>query len=287
MTEKWREEHPDVESAEVLLERIHRERKSEKTKNKYSFKITSELDNRYIDFEVPLGWIKTNVDTISLYIVDCPYSTPKWSDSGKVCLRTTNFLPNKLIIDEARYVSQSTFEKRIERLKPQKNDVLYSREGGILGVACLLDIEDDVCLGQRMMMFRTGEFVSSKYLTFFLNSPLILSHVDNLIGGSAAPHINIRDIKKYLFPLPPLEEQKEIVRQVDKLFALADKLETHYQNAKGRIDKLSQSVLTKAFRGELVPQDPNDEPAEKLLERIMEEKARLSRSTQRPRRKTN
>jgi len=72
-------------------------------------------------------------------------------------------------------------------------------------------------------------------------------------------------------PLPPLEEQKEIVRQVEKLFTLADKLEIHYQNAKARIDKLPQSILAKAFRGELMSQDPNDEPAEKLLERINEE----------------
>jgi len=58
-------------------------------------------------------------------------------------------------------------------------------------------------------------------------------------------------------------------------------LEIHYQNAKARIDKLSQSVLAKAFRGELVPQDPNDEPAEKLLERIMEEKIKMEEALKR------
>jgi type I restriction enzyme S subunit len=174
-----------------------------------------------------------------------------------------------------KYVSQSTYEKRIERLKPQKNDVLYSREGGILGIACILDIEEDVCLGQRMMLFRISSYVDNKYFTYYLNSPIILVHVKNLIGGSAAPHINIRDIKKYPFPLPSLEEQKEIVKQVEKLFAWADKVEAHYQKAKEQVDKLTQSVLAKAFRGELVPQDPNDEPAEKLLERILKEKAKM------------
>ena len=75
--------------------------------------------------------------------------------------------------------------------------------------------------------------------------------------------------------LPPLDEQKEIVRQVDKLFALADKVEDHYRKARARVDALAQSVLAKAFRGELVPQDPGDEPAEKLLQRIKEEKAKM------------
>jgi type I restriction enzyme S subunit len=90
----------------------------------------------------------------------------------------------------------------------------------------------------------------------------------------------------YPFPLPPLEEQHEIVRQVEKLFSLADKLDLHYQKAKARTDKLSQSVLAKAFRGELVPQDPNDEPAEKLLVRILEEKKKLTSGASRKRGKT-
>lgn len=224
---------------------------------------------------MPDGWKRTNINAVSLYIVDCLHSTPKWTDSGKLCLRTTNLLPNKLKLDEVRYVSQATYEKRIERLKPKKNDILYSREGGILGIACILDIEEGVCLGQRMMMFRPGVNVDNRFFTFYLNSPLVLVHVGNLIGGSAAPHINIRDIKRCPFPLPPLEEQKKIVHQVDKLFALADKVEGHYKKAKASVDKLSQSVLAKAFRGELVPQDPDDEPAEKLLKRIMAEKVKM------------
>ena len=89
------------------------------------------------------------------------------------------------------------------------------------------------------------------------------------------PRINTTQLKNTPIPLPSLQEQKEIVRQVDKLFTFADKLQLRYKKAKEYIVKLPQSVLAKAFRGELVPQDPNDEPAEKLLERIKEEKARL------------
>ncbi len=100
-------------------------------------------------------------------------------------------------------------------------------------------------------------------------------------------NLNQKVLANTPFPLPPLSEQKEIVRQVDKLFALADKLEIHYQNAKVHIDKLSQSVLAKTFRGELVPQDPNDEPAEKLLERIMEEKAKMEGTLKVARKKTS
>ncbi|MCK5190022.1 MAG: restriction endonuclease subunit S, partial [Methylococcales bacterium] len=69
-----------------------------------------------------------------------------------------------------------------------------------------------------------------------------------------------KHLKKYPIRIPPLEEQKEIARRVESLFTLADTVEKQYQQAKHRTDKLTQSILAKAFRGELVPQDPNDEP---------------------------
>ena len=85
-----------------------------------------------------------------------------------------------------------------------------------------------------------------------------------------------QDAPKYKdFILPPLEEQNEIVKRVEMLFKTADEIEARYKKAKKYVDKLTQSILAKAFRGELVPQDPNDEPAEKLLERIMEEREKV------------
>ena len=73
-------------------------------------------------------------------------------------------------------------------------------------------------------------------------------------------------------PIPPTAEQQEIVRRVEALFKIADRIEERYQRAKAQVDKLTQSILAKAFRGELVPQDPNDEPASVLLERIKHQK---------------
>jgi type I restriction enzyme, S subunit len=74
------------------------------------------------------------------------------------------------------------------------------------------------------------------------------------------------------FPVPPLEEQHEIVRRVETLFAKADRIEAQYQKARQEVDRLTPALLAKAFRGELVPQDPNDEPASILLERVKAEK---------------
>ena len=81
----------------------------------------------------------------------------------------------------------------------------------------------------------------------------------------------------------PLIEQQEIVRRVEALFKKADEIEARYKKAKTFVDKLTQSILAKAFRGELVPQDPNDEPASKLLERIKSERQGSSRKNMRKR----
>ncbi len=82
--------------------------------------------------------------------------------------------------------------------------------------------------------------------------------------------------------IPQLEEQQEIVSRVEKLFTLADALEAKYKKAIQRVEKIEQSVLAKAFRGELADPDPNDEPAAVLLKRLHEEKAKLE-STKKPR----
>jgi type I restriction enzyme S subunit len=91
--------------------------------------------------------------------------------------------------------------------------------------------------------------------------------------GSAVNNLLLSAIKEFPIPLPPGDEQKEIVRRVESLFAYADRLEARYNAARAQIEKLTPALLAKAFRGELVPQDPNDEPASELLARIVATKA--------------
>jgi type I restriction enzyme, S subunit len=86
-------------------------------------------------------------------------------------------------------------------------------------------------------------------------------------------------------PLPPLEEQHEIARRVEQLFALADALEAKYANARAHVTGLEQALLAKAFRGELAAPDPHDEPAEVLLQRILAAKAQIEAGSKKSRQK--
>lgn len=94
----------------------------------------------------------------------------------------------------------------------------------------------------------------------------------NLAEGGNQPNLNLSKIKNFPLFLPSLQEQKEIVRRVEKLFKAIDTIAAEYQQAIKRLDRLDQAILAKAFRGELVPQDPTDEPAAALLARIQAEK---------------
>jgi type I restriction enzyme S subunit len=93
-----------------------------------------------------------------------------------------------------------------------------------------------------------------------------------LAEGGNQPNLNLSKIKNFPLYLPSLQEQKKIVKKIQEHFQVIDRLEQGYQKAIKLCDRLEQSTLTKAFRGEIVPQDPNDEPASLLLECIQKER---------------
>lgn len=184
-----------------------------------------------IDKRIPKTWSLSKLDNISSAIIDCPHSTPKWADKGFICVRTNQIKPGYLELNDSRYVSEQTYIERIQRLEPSFNDILYSREGGVLGVACRIPEDVKVCLGQRMMLIRSGDKVLSEYLEIVLNSPLITILARQMTTGGAAPRINVSTVKNYLIPLPPKEEQYQIIARVKELLNLGDTLKSHLQSA--------------------------------------------------------
>jgi len=183
-------------------------------------------------------------------IVDCPHSTPRWTSEGFICVRTTDFLPGRLDLSAPRYVSRETFNQRNSRLVPRAGDVLYSREGGILGIACEVPIGVDLCMGQRMLLFRAGPRVLSRYVMHLLNSRHILQRVRALIGGSASPHLNVRDIRGFPIPVPTLNIQHRIVAEVDRRLSIVREVEAEVDANLKRAQALRQAVLQRMFASE-------------------------------------
>ena len=281
LTEEWRAKHPHAEPASKLLARILTERRQKWESDQLAKFAAAGKEppkgwkEKYVDptppdltdeSSIPDGWSWANVETICSDIVDCPHSTPAWTIDGKICVRTTEFRPGQLDLTDVRFVSEATFHERIARLKPQPGDVIYSREGAILGIACIIPDGVELCLGQRMMLMRA--LCSGQFLMHVLNAPVTLSQVRKLAGGSASPHLNVADIKQFLIPLPPLAEQSEIAYEVELRFSVITAAGREIEHALVRAARLRQSILKQAFEGKLVPQDPDDEPANELLTRL-------------------
>lgn len=191
------------------------------------------------------------VGCVCAKIVDCPHSTPKWEKSGKLCLRTTNFKRGYLDLQSPNYVSEETFHDRNRRIIPQPGDVLYSREGSVLGIACTIPSNVYPCLGQRMMLLRSGEKLNNCYLMHYLNSPMVTNHVIATKGGTGSPHINVGDIKEFKIPIPSLEEQSNIVRQIEEQLSSCDNVEKTVDAILAQADAMRQSILKQAFEGTL------------------------------------
>lgn len=155
----------------------------------------------------------------------------------------------------------------------QSGDILVQRANTIdyVGVSAIYDgpafgyIYPDL-----MMKCRANAKVRSAYLHLILSSEPVRKYFREHATGTAGnmPKINQQTVMEAPACLPPLLEQDEIVRRVEALFSLLDQLAARYEAAVGRVQRITPSVLSKAFRGELVPQDPNDEPASELLARI-------------------
>lgn len=201
----------------------------------------------YEAFELASCYEADKIQSICSNIVDCPHSTPKWANSGRICLRTTNFKRGYLDLTEKNYVSVDTFAKRNARLVPKPGDVLYSREGAILGIACIIPNGLSVCLGQRMMLFRTSEKMIGRYLMHYLNSPKVTSLVATKTGGSASPHINVNDIKNIVIPVPPILEQQTITEEVETKLSCCDDIEETVNKAQQQAEAMRQSILKQAF----------------------------------------
>jgi type I restriction enzyme S subunit len=201
--------------------------------------------------------------------------------SGTMILRINNFYDGE--INEWNTLKRLTIEDNEYKIYAlQNDDIIVNRVNSIpfLGKSAIVRNLPEPCVFESNMMRIkfNNEIVSPFYIIRYLNSMPGLEELrKNAKHAVNQASINQKDVKAVLVPLPTLKEQNEIVRRIEQLFAFADKIETRYTKAKAILDKLPQSILSKAFRGELVPQDPDDEPARVLLERIRAEKEKLGR----------
>ena len=218
---------------------------------------------------IPSQWKYQRLEDITYLVSDGTHKTPKYKNEGVPFFSVKNVRPFKVSDANIKFVSQDEYEEIDARCNSEENDILYTKVGATFGFAARNTITYNHAIYVSLALIKpVFDFFDTKYAELVMNSPVVFEQARKRVSGSGVPDLHLIEIRDFKIPVPHIEEQTEIVRLVEQYFALADTLEKNLANAKQRVDNLTQSILAKAFRGEIVPQDPNDEPADKLLARI-------------------
>lgn len=293
LTEEWRAKHPAKEPASELLARILKERRQKwesdqlakfaaagkqppkNWRDKYVEPKPPETDGLPL---IPQSWIWTTLDAMANVVGGVTKDQKKVNQPGMrevPYLRVANVQRGFLDLSEMKTISAS--EVDIAELRLEPGDMLFN-EGGDrdkLGRGWVWSGELSECIHQNHV-FR-GRLVSQEI------QPRFVSHHGNTFGkewfikaGKQTTNlasINLGVLRLFPVPIPPAEEQAEIISQVDEILSQIDATEKQIEHGLLRASRLRQSILNEAFSGRLVPQDPKDESASRLLERIRVEKA--------------
>ncbi|PUE97160.1 restriction endonuclease subunit S [Xanthomonas oryzae] len=201
-------------------------------------------------------------------------SAAKSTKQGLVPVLRMGNIQNRLL-DWKDLVFTSDLDE-IKKYGLKDGDVLFNRTNSpeLVGKTAVFKGNRDAIYAGYLIKVKCSARLLPDYLNYCLGSPLGRAYCWKVKSdGVSQSNINAKKLAAFTFDLPSVEEQTEIVRRVEQLFAYADQLEAKVAAAQKRINALTQSLLAKAFRGELVPQDPTDEPASVLLERIRTQRA--------------
>lgn len=164
----------------------------------------------------PHTWQTFRLKHVASHIADCLHETPDYLDDGEYpAIRTADVVPGRLDLSRAKRVDENTWKRRVERLKPQGGDIVYSREGERFGIAASVPTGVDLCVSQRMMHFRIHPEYDPAYIMWLLNSRAVYLQASQDQNGATAPHVNVERIRNFLLVVPELSKQREIVGMVE------------------------------------------------------------------------
>lgn len=293
LTEKWRAEHPVVEPASELLKRILKERRrrweqaelakmtakgkpptDDRWKKKYREPIAPNTDALP---PLPTGWTWATIDQLAALVTKG--SSPGWQGydyvtDGILFLRSQNVRFGRLDFDDKVFLPVS-FNDTHQNSIMRTGDVLLNLVGASVGRSAIASEELNGANTNQavgiIQMVPGG--MHNRFLMWYLLSPAGQRHIHGTKADVARANFNLDDVRSTPVPLPPPGEQLEIVEAVEAAWSLAEGQEATVGHTGRRASRLRQSILKRAFEGKLVPQDPTDEPASVLLDRIRAERA--------------
>ncbi len=190
--------------------------------------------------------------TVCTDIIDCLHSNPVYSDAGIPTIRSADIAWGRLLLEQARRTDEAEYQRRTRRGEPEAGDIIVVREGGGTGKAGLVLNGQKMSLGQRVLQIKPDQ--RKVMPEFFLHqwlSPAIQEKIAERTKGSASPHLNVGEVKRFDFLLPSINEQASIVCELNRLSALVEQVRTVQTQTTGALDALLPTILGLAFKGEL------------------------------------
>ncbi|WP_164112242.1 MULTISPECIES: restriction endonuclease subunit S [Sphingobacterium] len=280
LTEQWREGNDlmdiDVYYNQITLDlenhyndKLELAKRNKLTKPKDQKKNKKSEKGNIILPELPNNWRYYRCEDICYLVTDGAHHRPTYIDQGIKFLSVKNVRPFTINDTDTKYISPEEHSKLITRCNPEAGDILYTKIGATYGYASVIELNYEFSIFVSLALIKPSRKILSKYLEIAFNSGLVFNQAHFKVSGIGVPDLHLIEIRDFAIPLTPLQEQEEIVRRVESLFAKADIIEARYQTLKAKIDCLPQAILNKAFKGELVPQLPTDGDAKDLLAEIM------------------
>ena len=262
LTEKWRE-GKDLEDAELFIEQVI----SDRNEHDRTLKRKIVFESIAGSYEIPPKWSFSFLQNLGQFTrgksKDRPRNDKKLFNGSYPFIQTGDVSNSKMYINEYKN-TYSEFGLRQSRLFP-KGTLCVTIAANIAETAIL---NFDSCFPDSVVGYIPYKnLYSSEFAMYFINT--IRKQLEHFAPATAQKNINMAILTEIPFPVPPLQEQQEIVRRVESLFAKADTIEERYQALKAKIARLPQAILHKAFKGELVPQLPTDGDAKDLLAEIV------------------
>jgi restriction endonuclease S subunit len=222
------------------------------------------------------GWKYGILDEIVSEIKIGPFGTllhkADYIDNGIPIVNPKHMSNREIIYDSHTTISKKKANE-LSSYRLQENDIILARRGEMGRTAQVTEKEVGWICGTGSMIVRLKEGNSNKLYSLFLSSEQVRKYLTANCKGTTMDNLNEKIVQKIPIPICPKSEQLAIVSAIESRLSICNKLEQTVDQTLALSASLRQSILKKAFEGRLVPQDPNDEPAEKLLERIKAEKA--------------
>lgn len=226
--------------------------------------------------ELPDSWAFSCVADVADLRIGYAYKSDWFTNSGVPLIRGANVGVGALDCDDLKFLSPERAEEYAD-YRLQAGDILLAMDRPVISAglkaARVTSELAGALLVQRVACPSPSSLVDRGFLWWLFHSRHYLDQIERHATGTDLPHVSGNDILSTALPLPPISEQREVVRLIESAFAEIDRLTAEAASARKLLDRLDQAVLAKAFRGELVPQDPADEPASVLLDRIRAERA--------------